>query len=237
MTKKPKLATFAKILVANRGEIAVRAFRAAYEIGAKTVAVFPQEDRNSFHRSMASEAHRIDAEGSPVKAYLDIDEILRAAQEAGADAIYPGYGFLSENAHFARECAEHGITFIGPSPEVLELTGDKSAAVTAARQAGLPTLEDSEPSANVEELVKYAEGQTYPLFVKAVAGGGGRGMRFIPTPEDLPHLAAEASREALSAFGDARVYIERAVMNPQHIEVQILGDNTGEVIHLFERDC
>lgn len=237
MTKKPKLATFAKILVANRGEIAVRAFRAAYEIGAKTVAVFPQEDRNSFHRSMASEAHRIGAEGSPVKAYLDIDEILRAAQEAGADAIYPGYGFLSENAHFARECAEHGITFIGPSPEVLELTGDKSAAVTAARQAGLPTLEDSEPSANVEELVKYAEGQTYPLFVKAVAGGGGRGMRFIPTPEDLPHLAAEASREALSAFGDARVYIERAVMNPQHIEVQILGDNTGEVIHLFERDC
>ncbi|MDO5077166.1 pyruvate carboxylase [Corynebacterium sp.] len=237
MTKTPKLATFAKILVANRGEIAVRAFRAAYEIGAKTVAVFPQEDRNSFHRAMASEAYRIGAEGSPVKAYLDIDEILRAARQAGADAIYPGYGFLSENAHFARECAEHGITFIGPSPEVLELTGDKSAAVAAARRAGLPTLEDTEPSDDIDVLVKRAEGQTYPLFVKAVAGGGGRGMRFIGTPEELPHLAAEASREALSAFGDARVYIERAVMNPQHIEVQILGDVSGEVIHLFERDC
>ncbi|WJZ01826.1 pyruvate carboxylase [Corynebacterium freiburgense] len=237
MTQKSKLATFAKILVANRGEIAVRAFRAAFEIGAKTVAVFPQEDRNSFHRSMASEAYRIGSEGSPVKAYLDIDEILRAAREAGADAVYPGYGFLSENAQLARECAENGLTFIGPSPEVLDLTGDKSAAVAAARRAGLPTLDDTEPSDNIDFLVEQAKGQTYPLFVKAVAGGGGRGMRFIGTPEELPHLAAEASREALSAFGDARVYIERAVLNPQHIEVQILGDHTGEVVHLFERDC
>lgn len=237
MTQNKKLATFAKILVANRGEIAVRAFRAAFEIGAKTVAVFPQEDRNSFHRSMASEAYRIGAEGSPVKAYLNIDEILRAARESGADAVYPGYGFLSENAQLARECAENGLTFIGPSPEVLDLTGDKSAAVAAARRAGLPTLEDTEASDDIDFLVKQAEGQTYPLFVKAVAGGGGRGMRFIGTPEELPHLAAEASREALSAFGDARVYIERAVMNPQHIEVQILGDHTGEVVHLYERDC
>lgn len=237
MTPQRSSASFNKVLVANRGEIAVRAFRAAYEIGAETVAIFPVEDRNSFHRAFASEAIRVGTEGSPVKAYLNIDEILRAAKESGADAVYPGYGFLSENAQLARECAENGITFIGPTPEVLDLTGDKSAAVTAAREAGLPTLDESTPSADVDELVRQAEGQTYPLFVKAVAGGGGRGMRFIPSAEKLPELAAEASREAESAFGDPRVYIERAVINPQHIEVQILADKYGNVIHLFERDC
>lgn len=237
MTPERSSASFNKVLVANRGEIAVRAFRAAYEIGAETVAIFPVEDRNSFHRAFASEAIRVGTEGSPVKAYLDIDEILRAAKESGADAVYPGYGFLSENAQLARECAENGITFIGPSPEVLDLTGDKSAAVTAAREAGLPTLDESTPSADVDELVRQAEGQTYPLFVKAVAGGGGRGMRFIPSPDQLRDLAAEASREAESAFGDPRVYIERAVINPQHIEVQILADKYGNVIHLYERDC
>ncbi|MDU0478822.1 pyruvate carboxylase [Staphylococcus chromogenes] len=237
MPHQNELASFAKVLVANRGEIAVRAFRAAYEIGAETVAIFPVEDRNSFHRAFASEAIKIGAEGSPVKAYLNIDEIIRAAKESGADAIYPGYGFLSENAQLARECAENGITFIGPTPEVLDLTGDKSAAVSAARAAGLPTLDESEPSADVDVLAKQAEGQQYPLFVKAVAGGGGRGMRFIPSPDQLRELAAEASREAESAFGDPRVYIERAVINPQHIEVQILADATGDVIHLYERDC
>ncbi len=234
---KKQPTSFKKILVANRGEIAVRAFRAAYEIGAETVAVYPREDRNSFHRSHASEAYRIGTEGSPVKAYLDIDEILRAAKESHADAVYPGYGFLSENAQLARECAENGLVFIGPTPEVLDLTGDKSRAVTAAREAGLPTLEESTPSDDIDVLVEQAKGQQYPLFVKAVAGGGGRGMRFIPNEKELRHLAAEASREALSAFGDARVYIERAVVNPQHIEVQILGDASGDVIHLFERDC
>ncbi|MCS4534996.1 pyruvate carboxylase [Corynebacterium sp. HS2168-gen11] len=231
------VASFEKVLVANRGEIAVRAFRAAYEIGASTVAVYPKEDRHSFHRSMAQEAYRIGMEGSPVKAYLDIDEIIRVAKLAQADAVYPGYGFLSENAQLARECAEHGITFIGPSPAVLELTGDKAAAVAAARRAGLPTLEESSPTADLDTLITQAEHQQYPLFVKAVAGGGGRGMRFVATAAELPNLAAEASREALSAFGDARVYLERAVTEPQHIEVQILADATGEVIHLFERDC
>lgn len=237
MSKTSQLPTFNKVLVANRGEIAVRAFRAAYEIGAKTVAVYPTEDRNSLHRSIANESCRIGTEGSPVKAYLDIDEILAAAEKTGADAVYPGYGFLSENAQLARECAENGIVFIGPTPEVLELTGDKAAAVAAARRAGLPTLDESEASDDIEVLLAQAEGQTFPLFVKAVAGGGGRGMRFIPSIEELPQLAAEASREALSAFGDARVYLERAVINPQHIEVQILGDHTGDVIHLYERDC
>ncbi|QGU06558.1 2-oxoglutarate carboxylase small subunit [Corynebacterium occultum] len=232
-----QLPTFTKVLVANRGEIAVRAFRAANETGAQTVAVYPREDRSSFHRSFASEAMRIGVEGSPVKAYLDIDEIIRAAKKTGADAVYPGYGFLSEKAQLARECAENGITFIGPSPETLDLTGDKAKAVSAARKAGLPTLEESEPSDDIAVLVEQAEGQVYPLFVKAVAGGGGRGMRFVEKPEDLPQLAAEASREAEAAFGDGNVYIERAVLKPQHIEVQILGDHTGDVIHLYERDC
>jgi pyruvate carboxylase len=231
------LPSFDKILVANRGEIAVRAFRAAYETGAKTVAVYPREDRNSFHRAFADEAVRIGVEGSPVRAYLDIDEIIRAARQTGADAVYPGYGFLSENAVLARKCAENGITFIGPSPETLDLTGDKAAAVEAARKAGLPILDDSEPSEDIDEIVAMAEGRTYPLFIKAVAGGGGRGMRFVGSPEELAERAAEASREAAAAFGDGRVYIERAVINPQHIEVQILGDTQGNIIHLFERDC
>uniref|UniRef100_UPI0011AB4EBC pyruvate carboxylase n=1 Tax=Corynebacterium glyciniphilum TaxID=1404244 RepID=UPI0011AB4EBC len=229
--------SFSKILVANRGEIAVRAFRAAFETGATTVAVYPREDRNSFHRSFASEAVRIGTTGSPVKAYLNIDEIIRAAVQTGADAIYPGYGFLSENATLARRAAENNITFIGPDPDTLDLTGDKAAAVDAARKAGLPILDDSPPSADIDELVSFAEGRTYPLFVKAVAGGGGRGMRFVATADELAERAAEASREAEAAFGDPRVYIERAVINPQHIEVQILGDHTGNVIHLYERDC
>ncbi|MDN6440268.1 MAG: pyruvate carboxylase, partial [Corynebacterium nuruki] len=233
----PSLPSFEKIVVANRGEIAVRAFRAAYETGAQTVAVYPREDRNSFHRSFADEAVRIGTEGSPVKAYLDIDEIIRAAKQTGADAVYPGYGFLSENAELARKCAANGITFIGPSPETLDLTGDKSAAVEAARKAGLPILDDSAPSEDIDELVSFAEGRTYPLFVKAVAGGGGRGMRFVASPDELAEKAAEASREAAAAFGDGRVYIERAVINPQHIEVQILGDTQGNINHLFERDC
>ncbi|AZA09863.1 pyruvate carboxylase [Corynebacterium pseudopelargi] len=237
MSRLTKTNTFSKILVANRGEIAVRAFRAAFETGAATVAVYPNEDRNSFHRSFASEAVLIGEGGSAVKAYLDIDEIIRAAKATGADAIYPGYGFLSENAQFARECAEHGLTFIGPPPEVLELTGDKAAAVAAAREAGLPTLKETKATKDPKELYELAKDHTFPVFVKAVAGGGGRGMRFVESPEKLQKLATEASREAEAAFGDGRVYVERAVINPQHIEVQILGDAHGNIIHLYERDC
>ena len=231
------LPSFNKVLVANRGEIAVRAFRAAYEIGAKTVAVYPREDRNSFHRPFADEAVRIGEEGAPVKAYLNIDEVIRAARETGADAIYPGYGFMSESAAFARACADNGLTFIGPTAETLDLTGDKSAAVTAAKEAGLPILDDSKPSTDIDELVSFAQDFQFPIFVKAVAGGGGRGMRFVEKPEDLRALAEEASREAEAAFGDAHVYLETAVINPQHIEVQILGDDEGNIIHLYERDC
>ena len=231
------LPSFSKILVANRGEIAVRAFRAAFETGAKTVAVYPREDRNSFHRPFADEAVQIGEPGQPVKSYLDIDEIIRAAKETGADAIYPGYGFLSERADLARACRDNGIKFIGPTPETLDLTGDKSAAVQAAERAGLPVLKDSEPSSDPKQLAEYAKDFEFPVFVKAVAGGGGRGMRFIERPEDVEKLAAEASREAEAAFGDPNVYIERAVIRPQHIEVQIMADSHGNVVHLFERDC
>ena len=233
----PSLPSFSKILVANRGEIAVRAFRAAFETGAKTVAVYPREDRNSFHRPFADEAVQIGAEGQPVRAYLDIDAIIAAAKKTGADAVYPGYGFLSERAELARACAENGIKFIGPSAETLDLTGDKAAAVHAAERAGLPVLKDSEPSSDPKQLAEYAKDFEFPVFIKAVAGGGGRGMRFIERLEDVEKLAAEASREAEAAFGDPNVYVERAVINPQHIEVQILADSQGNVMHLFERDC
>ncbi len=219
------LPSFKKILVANRGEIAVRAFRAAFETGAQTVAVYPIEDRNSFHRPFADEAIKIGEEGQPVKAYLDIDEILRAAKKTGADAVYPGYGFMSERADLARACKDNGIKFIGPTAETLDLTGDKAAAVRAAEEAGLPILRDSEPSTDPKQLAEWAKDFQFPVFVKAVAGGGGRGMRFIEKQEDVEKLATEASREAEAAFGDANVYIEQAVINPQHIEVQILADS------------
>ncbi|MGW9738506.1 pyruvate carboxylase [Micrococcus sp. 140720015-1] len=230
-------AVFSKVLVANRGEIAVRAFRACYELGARTVAVFPYEDRNSIHRQKADEAYRIGEEGHPVRAYLDVDEIIRVAKDAGADAIYPGYGFLSENAGLARAAAENGITFVGPPADVLELTGNKVEALRAAKRAGIPTLASSDPSADVEWLLEQAEEIGFPIFVKAVAGGGGRGMRRVERREDLRGSLEAAMREADTAFGDPTVFLEQAVLRPRHIEVQILADGEGNVVHLFERDC
>ncbi|WP_040859980.1 pyruvate carboxylase [Nocardia niigatensis] len=228
---------FSKVLVANRGEIAIRAFRAAYELGIGTVAVFPYEDRNSVHRLKADEAYQIGEPGHPVRAYLSIEEIIKAAKSAGADAIYPGYGFLSENPDLAAACAREGITFIGPSSQVLELTGNKARAIAAAKAAGLPVLRSSEPSADVDALMAASEAMEFPLFVKAVAGGGGRGMRRVTDPAQLRESIEAAAREAESAFGDATVFLEQAVVNPRHIEVQILADQQGNVIHLYERDC
>ncbi len=228
---------FSKVLVANRGEIAVRAFRAAVELGASTVAVFPYEDRNSAHRAKAFESYQIGEPGHPVRAYLSVDAIIDAARQSGADAVYPGYGFLSENASLAAACRANGLTFVGPSTEILELTGDKSRAIAAAKAAGLPVLASSSPSADPDELVAQAEGMTYPLFVKAVAGGGGRGMRRVAAREQLRESIGAASREAETAFGDGTVFLEQAVVDARHIEVQILGDATGEVVHLYERDC
>ncbi|MBG6224679.1 pyruvate carboxylase [Arthrobacter sp. CAN_A2] len=228
---------FSKILVANRGEIAIRAFRAGHEVGAKTVAVFPYEDRNSIHRQKADEAYLIGEEGHPVRAYLDIEEIIRVARESGCDAIYPGYGFLSENPGLARAAAEAGITFVGPPADVLELAGNKVKALDAARAAGIPVLASSRPSADVAELIAAAEEIGFPVFAKAVAGGGGRGMRRVDTREALPEALEAAMREAESAFGDATMFLEQAVLRPRHIEVQILADAEGNVMHLFERDC
>ncbi|MGB3333591.1 MAG: pyruvate carboxylase [Mycobacterium sp.] len=226
-----------KVLVANRGEIAVRAFRAACELGVGTVAVYPYEDRNSLHRLKADESYQIGEEGHPVRAYLSVDEIVGTAVRCGADAVYPGYGFLSENPQLAQACADAGITFVGPSAAVLALTGNKSRAVAAAREAGLPVLASSAPSSSVAELLAAAQDMTFPLFVKAVAGGGGRGMRRVADIDALAEAVEAASREADSAFGDSHVYLEQAVLNPRHIEVQILADNHGNVVHLYERDC
>ncbi|UNB50472.1 pyruvate carboxylase [Mycolicibacterium sp. YH-1] len=226
-----------KLLVANRGEIAVRSFRAAYEMNIATVAVYPYEDRNSLHRLKADESYQIGEPGHPVRAYLSVSEIIRVAKHAGADAVYPGYGFLSENPELAAACAAEGITFVGPRADVLELTGNKARAIAEARAAGLPVLASSEPSASVEELLAAAESMTFPLFVKAVSGGGGRGMRRVADASGLAEAIEAASREAESAFGDPTVYLEQAVINPRHIEVQILADTHGNVIHLFERDC
>jgi len=232
---------FSKVLVANRGEIAIRAFRAAYELGMATVAVYPYEDRNSLHRLKADESYQIGERGHPVRAYLNVDEVVATARACGADAIYPGYGFLSENPQLAAACEAAGITFVGPSAGVLELTGNKARAVVAARAAGLPVLASSEPSSSVDQLVAAARGMQFPLFVKAVAGGGGRGMRRVADPVALPEAIEAASREAESAFGDPTVFLEQAVINPRHVEVQILADapgvGKGDVIHLYERDC
>ncbi|GGS51800.1 pyruvate carboxylase [Actinokineospora fastidiosa] len=228
---------FRKVLVANRGEIAIRAFRAGYELGAGTVAVFPHEDRNSPHRMKADEAYLIGEPGHPVRAYLSVEAIIDAAKKAGADAVYPGYGFLSENPDLARACANAGITFVGPDADVLELTGNKARAIAAAREAGLPVLRSSEPSTDVDALLTKAEEIGFPVFVKAVAGGGGRGMRRVEDPKALRESLEAAMREAESAFGDATVFLEQAVVDPRHIEVQILADGEGNVIHLYERDC
>ena len=228
---------FTKILVANRGEIAIRAFRAAYELGAKTVAVYPFEDRNSLHRLKADESYLIGEEGHPVRAYLDVSEIIRVAKQSGADAIYPGYGFLSENPDLAQAAAEAGITFIGPGSHVLEMAGNKVTAKEHAIAAGVPVLASTPASKDVDELIAGAEKIGFPIFAKAVAGGGGRGMRRVETKDELRGALEAAMREADSAFGDPTMFLEQAVLRPRHIEVQILADSSGETVHLFERDC
>ena len=228
---------FTKILVANRGEIAIRAFRAAFELGAKTVAVYPYEDRNSLHRLKADEAYLIGEEGHPVRAYLDVKEIIRVARECGADAIYPGYGFLSENPDLAQAAADAGITFIGPGSHVLEMAGNKVTAKEHAIAAGVPVLKSTPATTDIDALIAGADEIGFPVFAKAVAGGGGRGMRRVETRDELRPALEAAMREADSAFGDPTMFVEQAVIRPRHIEVQILADATGETVHLFERDC
>lgn len=228
-------APFKKLLVANRGEIAIRVFRAAVELGIETVAVYTWEDRQSLHRMKADEAYQLGTAGHPLKPYLDIDEVVGAAVAAEADALHPGYGFLSENPDLVEACDAAGIAFVGPPVSVLELCGNKMRAQRAAIEAGIPVLRQS-GEVTADSALAEAEPIGFPIFVKAASGGGGRGLRRIDTPDELPAAVDAARREAQSAFGDPTVFLEQAVLNPRHIEVQLIGDGS-EIVHLFERDC
>ena len=230
--------TFRKLLAANRSEIAIRIFRAATELGLRTVAVYSQEDRLALHRFKADEAYQVGIGKGPVEAYLDIPSIIAVAKAHDVDAIHPGYGFLAENPALARACAKAGIAFVGPTPELLELLGDKTAARRLAASAGVPTLPGTEkPVASPEEAQRIAADIGFPVIVKAAMGGGGRGMRVVHDPEQLAARLEEAQGEAKSAFGDASVFLEKYLPRAKHIEVQILGDEHGSLLHLYERDC
>src|SRR3954466_5089754 len=229
-----------KLLVANRGEIAIRVFRAATELGLGTVAVYTWEDRFSLHRFKADESYLIGPNegGEPVKGYLNIPHIIAVAKEHGVDAIHPGYGFLSENAAFARACGEAGITFVGPTPELLEEFGDKTAAKRIASKAGVPTVPGTEHGLkSVADVKRAAKEIGYPVIIKASFGGGGRGMRVVQNADELMSKLEEAQREAGAAFGRGEVFVERFIGRAKHIEVQILADTHGNTVHLWERDC
>ncbi|MGI9241520.1 MAG: biotin carboxylase N-terminal domain-containing protein, partial [Verrucomicrobiales bacterium] len=233
-----KIKPFKKLLVANRSEIAVRIFRAATELGLRTVAIYADEDRFSVHRFKADEAYLLDKSKGPVGAYLDIEGIVALAKSKNVDAIHPGYGFLSENAGFAKACADAGITFIGPDHKLLDMMGDKVAARALATQAEVPILPGTnDPVSDRETALAVANEIGFPLIIKAAFGGGGRGMRVVREEEKLADLLDEARSEAKNAFGNDSVFLERFVGRAKHIEVQILGDNHGNVIHLHERDC
>ena len=227
-----------KILVANRSEIAIRVFRAATELGMRTVAIYAQEDRLSMHRFKADEAYEVGEGKGPVGAYLDIEGIVGLAKEHGVDMIHPGYGFLSENAEFAKACEDAGITFVGPRSELLAEMGDKTAARALAQKLKVPTLPGTEdPLVDRAAALKIAKSIGFPLIIKAAFGGGGRGMRVVMKESELASLLDEAQGEAGRAFGNPAVLLEKYIPRAKHIEVQILGDNHGHVLHLHERDC
>ncbi|MEM9237091.1 MAG: pyruvate carboxylase, partial [Verrucomicrobiota bacterium] len=227
-----------KLLAANRGEIAIRIFRAANELGLKTVSIYAEEDRFSRHRFKADEAYQLDKEKGPVGAYLDVEGVVALAKSKGVTLIHPGYGFMSENAEFARACAREGITFVGPSPELLENMGDKTAARELAKRHNVPVLPGTEePITDPKEAVNIAKDIGFPLIIKAAFGGGGRGMRVVEKESQLEPLLNEARDEAENAFGNPAVFLERYIKRAKHIEVQILGDRHGNVVHLHERDC
>lgn len=227
-----------KVLVANRGEIAIRIFRACVEIGVRTVGVYTYEDRYSLHRYKADECYQIGEDNEPLKPYLDIDAIIKVAKDNQVDAIHPGYGFLSENAQFAQKCAENDIIFIGPKVSVLKALGDKITAKEVAVANNVPVIESSTIDLkDIETALSEAKRIGYPLMLKAASGGGGRGMRVIRTEEELEKGFPEAKRESLNAFGDDTVFLEKFVENPKHIEIQIVADTHGNIVHLYERDC
>src|SRR5450432_4377055 len=228
---------FNKILIANRGEIALRIICACKDLGIRTVAVYSEADRHSLHTRFADEAICIGPAKSS-RSYLDIPAVISAAEITNADAVHPGYGFLSENADFAEVCETSGLTFIGPKPEVIRRMGLKQEARTAMDQAGVPILPGSKGVlASLEEALEVAGGIGYPVMMKASAGGGGRGMRVVRNAEELPHLMAQAQAEAAAAFSNGDMYMEKLVENPRHIEFQILADNHGNVEVLGEREC
>jgi acetyl-CoA carboxylase biotin carboxylase subunit len=225
-----------KVLVANRGEVALRVIRACQELEIPAVAVYSDADSEALHVRHADEAVNI---GPPPagKSYLNVEALLEAARETGAEAIHPGYGFLAENARFAAACREAGITFIGPSAEAIEKMGDKSAARRIALEADVPVVPGSEGPASADEALATAEGIGYPVMVKAAAGGGGRGIRVAEDEKELRQAVQVAGREAESAFGDSSIYLEKLLVGPRHVEVQVMGDQSGNVVHLFEREC
>ncbi|HTZ00323.1 MAG TPA: biotin carboxylase N-terminal domain-containing protein, partial [Rhodocyclaceae bacterium] len=226
------------LLVANRSEIAIRVARAASEMGIRTVGIFANEDRFALHRLKCDESYLVGEGKKPIAAYLDIEDILRVAKEAKVDAIHPGYGFLSENPDFAEACAREGIVFIGPSPAVMRTLGNKVAAREAAVAAGVPVMPATGAlPADIKAVRKLAAEVGYPLMLKASWGGGGRGMRVVESEAQLEEQVAAGRREALAAFGNDEVYLEKLVRRARHVEVQVLGDSHGNLIHLYERDC
>src|SRR5699024_6173372 len=227
-----------KVLVANRGEIAIRIFRACTELNIRTVAIYSQEDSGSLHRYKADEAYLIGKGKNPIDAYLDIEGIIRLAKRVGVDAIHPGYGFLSENINFAKRCEEEGIIFIGPSSENLHMFGDKVRARKQALNSGIPVIPGTDkPVSTLKEVEALGREYGYPLIIKAALGGGGRGMRIVRNEKNLAAAFERAKSEAKAAFGNDDVYVEKLIENPKHIEIQVIGDQSGNVVHLYDRDC
>jgi len=237
MTDQMPIINIKKVLIANRGEIAIRIIRACRELGIRTVAVYSDADRESLHVRLADEAYHIGLP-APRESYLVVEKILDVAQRSKVDAIHPGFGFLSERAHFAEAVINAGLVWIGPPPEAIRVMGDKEAARETMKKAGVRVVPGTEPGISDEEMIKAATADIgFPLMVKAVAGGGGKGMRIVREPDDLPSAIETARREATNAFGDGRVYLEKLVEGARHIEFQILADHEGNTVHLFEREC
>lgn len=229
---------FKRVLVANRGEIAIRIFRACHELGIRTVAIYSEEDKTSLFRTKAHEAYLIGKGKGPVEAYLNIDEIINLALKKHVDAIHPGYGFLSENPDFARRCEDAGIEFIGPKAEMMEQLGDKIQSKIVAEKANVPVIPGVERPIETEEEAKQVAAECgYPVMVKAAAGGGGRGMRIVRSEKEICEAYRNAKNEAKKAFGIDDIFIEKYIEGPKHIEIQVLGDKYGNLVHLYERDC
>ena len=227
-----------RVLIANRGEIAIRIAHAAAALGIEAVTIAPAADAAALHTTAGTSHSTLPPSSDPVAAYLDIDAVVQAGVDSGCDAVHPGYGFLAENAEFARRCAQAGMTFIGPSPEALELFGNKVHARELATRLDIPIVPGTAAAVSTaDDAVTAAEAIGYPIMLKAAAGGGGRGIRAVTTADELPAAFERCQSEALGSFGDGSVFLERLVVDPRHIEVQVMADNTGHVVHFFERDC